>query len=94
MTIANNLGFETRDEAKAECRHWEAGQKVLFYFTDGKTGQRSVAFEAKAYKKGTIHLKVNQRLMCRLNVEFGRLKGWVRNAHEAAEGDANPEHHD
>ncbi len=23
--------------------------------------------------------------MCRLNVEFGRLKGWVRNAQQAAE---------
>ncbi|MDK8465762.1 DUF4942 domain-containing protein [Marinobacter sp. SS13-12] len=85
MTIANNLGFVTRDEISAERQAWEAGQNVLFYFTDQKTGQRSVAFEAKAYKKGTIHLKVNQRLMCRLNVEFGRLKGWVRNAHEAAE---------
>jgi hypothetical protein len=85
MTIANNLGFETRDEAMAESRHWEAGQKVLFYFTDQKTGKQTIAFEAKAFKKGTVHLKVNQRLMCRLNVEFGRLKGWVRNAQEAAD---------
>lgn len=85
MTVANNLGFETRHEAPAGRREWEAGQKVLFHFTDRKTGQRAVAFEAKAHKKGTLHLKVNQRLMCRLNVEFGRLKGWVRNAQEAAD---------
>ncbi|PPI83069.1 hypothetical protein KEHDKFFH_16675 [Marinobacter maroccanus] len=85
MTIANNLGFVTREEMSAKQQAWEAGQKVLFYFTDQKTGQRSVAFEVKAFKKGTVHLKVNQRLMCRLNVEFGRLKGWVRNAQEAAD---------
>jgi Domain of unknown function (DUF4942) len=85
MTIANNLGFETRNEAPAENRDWEAGRKVVFYFTDQATGQRTVAFEVKAFKKGTVHMKINQRLMCRLNVEFGRLKGWVRNAHEAAE---------
>lgn len=85
MTIANNLGFETHNEAPAERRDWEAGQKVAFYFTDQTTGQKAVAFEVKAFKKGTVHMKVNQRLMCRLNVEFGRLKGWVRNAREAAE---------
>jgi hypothetical protein len=32
-----------------------------------------------------MHFKMNPELMLRINVEFGRLKGWIRTPEQAAE---------
>ena len=39
----------------------------------------------RAYKNGNIHIKFNQKFLRKLNVEFGRLKGWLRNHKQAAD---------
>lgn len=39
----------------------------------------------RAFKNGNIHIKFDQSFMRRLNIEFGRLKGWVRDWSEAAQ---------
>jgi hypothetical protein len=41
--------------------------------------------EVRAYKKGTIHIKFASEFMLALNVEVGRLKGWIHSAQQAAE---------
>lgn len=84
-TVANNLGFDTTGQKRAHDFEWTSGKKVNFMFLDHKTGKEAVLFEAKAFKKGTIHLKMNQRFACKLNTEFGRLMGWLRNAEHANE---------
>ena len=41
--------------------------------------------KVRAFKNGNIHFSLNQKFLCRLNVEFGRLMGWVKSAKEAAD---------
>ena len=84
-TVANNLGFDTTGQNRAQDFSWESGKKVNFMFRDHKTGKEAVLFEAKAFKKGTVHIKLNQRFACKLNTEFGRLMGWLRTAQDANE---------
>ena len=40
--------------------------------------------KVRAFKNGNLHIHFNQAFMCRLNVEFGRLKGWLKDSHQAA----------
>ncbi|KRW83683.1 class I SAM-dependent methyltransferase [Marinobacter sp. P4B1] len=84
-TVANNLGFDNVGQPQAHDFKWESGKKQAFLYRDHTTGQVNTLFEVKAFKNGNLHIKMNQRLACRINVEFGRLKGWLKNASEAAE---------
>ncbi|KZX57747.1 hypothetical protein A3709_19175 [Halioglobus sp. HI00S01] len=84
-TIASNLGFDTSCHPGAVDHWWESNKKVEFMCTNGRTGDVEVIFEAKAFKNGNLHIKFNQDCILRMNVEFGRLKGWVQSAAEAAE---------
>ncbi len=84
-TVANNLGFDTTGQNRAQDFSWESGKKVNFMFLDHKTGEEAVLFEAKAFKKGTVHIKLNQRFACKLNTEFGRMMGWLRTAQDACD---------
>ena len=43
-----------------------------------------VLFEAKAYLNGNVHLRLNQKFALALNVEYGRLRGWLKTGAEAA----------
>ena len=56
-----------------------------FFFTINGQKKTATLFEAKAYKNGNVHIKFNQTFICRLNVEFGRLKGWIKSPKEAAQ---------
>ena len=55
-----------------------------------KNGERSLLFDVRAYQNGNMHLRLNQSFMLALNVEHGRLKGWLRTAKEATEELENP----
>ena len=83
--IATNIGFDTANMQRANNFEWAIHVKNVFEYRDHQTGIRHNLFEAKAYKNGNLHLKFNQSFMCRLNVEFGRLKGWVKSPKEAAD---------
>lgn len=83
--IATNIGFDTTNTQRANNFEWAIHTKNVFEYKDIHTGISHSLFEAKAYKNGNLHLKFNQAFMCRLNVEFGRLKGWIKSPKEAAE---------
>lgn len=83
MTVANNLGFVCDDRLSAI--YFESGKKQLFYYHDLKTGTERVLMEVKAFQNGNLHIKFDQKFMLALNVEAGRLKGWIHNAQQAAE---------
>lgn len=83
LTVANNLGFAKADSLS---RHYfRSGQKELFSYFDNKTGQHKLLVEVKAFKNGNLHLRFAPEFMLALNVEAGRLKGWIHNAQQAAE---------
>lgn len=72
ITVANNLGFMTatyKDNSEIEY-----GNKEYVYSNDGK-----ILFEYKVYKKGTIHYKFNVNFCKAINVEAGRILGWIKN---------------
>lgn len=90
MTIAGNLGFFVPPDMfrlldRDQRRHWVAGEKYEFYFMDRKTNAREMLFDVRAFLNGNVHLRLNQDFMLALNVEHGRLRGWIHNAKEAVE---------
>lgn len=87
LTIAYNLGFIC-DTADARLYHyareiWAPGKVQEFYCT--KEGKRELLLEVRAHLNGNIHVRMNQKFALALNVEFGRLKGWLNTGAEAAE---------
>jgi hypothetical protein len=42
-------------------------------------------FEVRAFLNGNMHIRLNQKFALALNVEHGRLKGWIKTAAEAVE---------
>lgn len=82
ITVANNLGFECSDDSR---RHqWSSGRKVELVMRNGV-----VLMDVRAFKNGNIHIRVDKKVMLAINVQAGKLLGWLRTAHEAtAELDA------
>lgn len=84
-TIASNLGFDTYKVQRASSHQWESNKRVDFYYRDGESGELKPLFEAKAFKNGNLHIRFTKAFIIALNVEFGRLRGWVKSAQEAAD---------
>lgn len=84
-TIATNIGFDTANEPSVRTMRFESGKKNYCYFLNHGTGKREILFEVKAFKNKNMHLKLHQAFICKLNVEFGRLKGWINSPSQAAE---------
>lgn len=88
LTIARNLGFIPESDARRcldfrALDSWNPGVPVDFVGRIGK--RRTVLFEARAFKNGNTHLRFNQELILAMNVEHGRLKGWLRTPKDAVE---------
>lgn len=75
-TIAENLGFSVK--TRSMDFQWEPGRLYEFNLADGR-----LFMDVRAFKKGTIHIRLNQVFMKKLNVEAGRLNGWVKSPQEA-----------
>lgn len=85
LTIGNNLGFDTSESPRAGDFTWESKKQVDFFFKNHRTGKNLKFMDVRAYKNGNLHIRFNQAFMCKLNVEFGRLKGWLKDHREASE---------
>ena len=82
IVVANNLCFACDDSVANH--NFEAGKKEKFICKD-KSGKDAVLMTVRAYMSGNFHIKFNQAFMLALNVEVGRLQGWIHNAQHAAE---------
>jgi hypothetical protein len=90
LTIAGNLNFATTDLWALSYEDWKPGEAREFaYLTPKKT--RETLVEVRAFKNGNLHLKLNQKFILALNVEHGRIKGWLKNPMEAAEELQDPQ---
>jgi len=76
FTVAKNLGFDVISNT-FECGEWKPGQKKMFEYRKNNAGTKPFA-EIRAYKNGNIHVKFCPDFMAALNVEAGRLNGWLR----------------
>ncbi len=82
--IASNIGFNTQDMEKAKDHEWSGSDMHQFLYRDNENRGDRVLFEVRAYKNGNLHIKFNKDFICKLNVEFGRLKGWIKSATQAS----------
>jgi hypothetical protein len=87
LTIAKNLGFNTttfdRRLGWDGRKEWTPGALEEFWFTKNG-GEPELIFDVRGFKNGNVHLRLNKRFILALNVEHGRLKGWLRTPAEAA----------
>jgi hypothetical protein len=91
LTIAYNLGFrgDTADArldmygGRGNDSAWNPGQPQIFRCV--YKGRNEVLFEVKAHLNGNLHFRLNQKFALALNVEYGRLKGWIHSKEQAAE---------
>ena len=77
--VFGNLGYSCRPLDSRE-RQWVAGRWQSFELSDGR-----VLFQVKAYRNGNLHLRFLPEAIRRLNIEAGRLLGWLQSAEQAAE---------
>ena len=95
LTIARNLGFNCSTVSDRLGYHgrdkWTAGTTEDFYFTSSKSGEPEKLFEVRAFKNGNLHLRLNKAFILALNVEHGRLRGWLKNGDQAADELRDPE---
>jgi hypothetical protein len=84
-TVAMNIGYDTANSRRAEDFQWESNKKKSFMFKNHTTGEIEELFEARAFKNGNLHIKMRIDFMCKLNVEFGRLKGWLKSKEAASD---------
>lgn len=78
IVLAGNLGYDTSSTPRAGERSWNAGKPQHFKYYNHTKETVETLFEAKLFKNGNSHVRFNPHFIMRLNVEFGRLKGWLR----------------
>lgn len=87
LTIAHGLGFfgDTGDVRLTRSGRgtWQPGELEVFHARID--GAEDVLFEVRGFLNGNLHLRLNQKLALALNVEVGRLRGWVKSGQEAAD---------
>lgn len=86
VAVFTNLGFVTRS-GNPRALAWVANSWHDWRNADGET-----LFQVKAFMNGNVHLRFMPRAIKALNIEAGRLLGWLRSADEAvAETGCTPE---
>jgi hypothetical protein len=87
LTVAYNLGFkcDTSDYRLDRWAKdiWKPGELQIFTCT--KDGRAETLLEVRAHLNGNIHVRMNQQFALALNVEYGRLKGWLTSGTAANE---------
>lgn len=70
--VLYNLGYAV-DDAPSLGRMWQAGQWQDFCLADER-----VLFQVKAHKNGNLHFRFMPETIKAINVEAGRLLGWLK----------------
>ncbi|MGN6186816.1 MAG: DUF4942 domain-containing protein, partial [Thermoanaerobaculia bacterium] len=78
IAVLYNLGFRTSGERSRD-RQWFSNGWQNWYALDSS----DVVFQAKAFKNGNLHFRFMTDAIKALNVEAGRLLGWLRSAKDA-----------
>jgi hypothetical protein len=76
ITVANNLGYDCED--RPINYEWRSNKQNVLKLSDGNQ-----LLAVRAFKNKNMHLHWNSRVMLAINVEAGRLLGWIRTPEEA-----------
>jgi len=86
ITIAGNIGFSLPPyENSKQMGKWASNKSKEFTIYSTETAASKTLMTVKAFKNRNMHIKFNQDFIRTLNVEFGRLKGWLTNHIQASE---------
>jgi predicted RNA methylase len=77
LTVGKNLGFNITK--RSHDFEWSAGKAVKIMVDS------EIFVEIRAYLNGNIHCKFNQKFIKKLNIEAGRLNGWIKSPEQASE---------
>jgi hypothetical protein len=82
MTIANNLGFDPVSSYPYEYA-WDDSEGHEFYCRyEGKT---EVLFRVRAFYNGNLHFQFLPEFIHAINIQYGKLKGWLNSSKEVEE---------
>jgi hypothetical protein len=76
IVVLRSLGADIPRIQKVNAIIKQKKQETTFY--NYAKQKNETAFECRFYENGNVHLKVNQALMTKFNVEVARILGWVR----------------
>jgi hypothetical protein len=79
ITVFNNLGFSNVSTPSRE-REWSPG-----VWEDFQDVSDNVLFQVKAHKNGNLHFRFMQDCIRAVNIEVGRILGWLKSAEDASE---------
>jgi hypothetical protein len=82
ITIAENLGFNVLD-SKPYPGEWDDSSAREYRFSR-EGGKAEVLFRVRAFQNWNMHMQFHPDFIHALNVQHGRLEGWLRNDGEAA----------
>ncbi len=85
LTIAGNIGFDVQGKERPGDFEWESNKSKTFHYRDHVSGKDKVFAQVRCFLNGNMHIKFDPAFIQRLSIEHGRLKGWIKNAAEAAE---------
>lgn len=86
LAVAGNLGFDVVDKrANVVLKDWNRGKNETFYFFDHQKRETVPLCDVRAFENQNLHIKFNQQFLVKLNIEFGRLMGWLRNWPDAVD---------
>lgn len=77
IAVMYNLGFPTQSLSSMD-RDWLPGEWQDWHQLDGTT----LLFQCKGHKNGNLHFRFAPKAIKALNVEAGRLLGWLKSAEE------------
>jgi hypothetical protein len=78
IIVLRGLGADISPLQKADTGVIQTMQYIEFY--DYEKRKTETALECRFYMNGNVHLKINQKLMTKFNVEVARILGWIRSA--------------
>lgn len=82
LTVAGNLGFTVIDRAPREHEFDDSTARV-YRFRNADGGDESL-IRMRAFQNNNLHVQFHPDFIHALNVQHGKLKGWLRNDAEAA----------
>ena len=80
LTVASNLGFSVIDPGPREHEFNDSAARI--YRFRSAAGDESL-IRMRAFQNNNLHIQFNPDFIHALNVQYGKLRGWLRNDAEA-----------